>query len=62
MKAILNYIIRPIIFLFSYLPFSVLYFFSRNLLYPLLYFVVKYRKKVVASNLEILFRRKVMQN
>ena len=58
MKPIWNYILRPIIFLFSHLPFSVLYFFSRNFLYPLLYFVVKYRKKVVSNNLRNSFPEK----
>jgi Kdo2-lipid IVA lauroyltransferase/acyltransferase len=52
MQAFLYFTLRPFIFIFSYLPFSVLYFLSRNLLYPVLYKMVGYRLGVVRTNLK----------
>ena len=39
----------------SYIPLSVLYFLADTLVYPLMYYVVHYRRKVVAKNLRISF-------
>jgi len=47
-------IIYPFIWLYSLLPFRVLYFFS-DLIYVLLYHILGYRKKVVIGNLKMAF-------
>ena len=51
------YIIYGLLYLFSLLPFSVLYFISDGV-YALLYYVFGYRKKVVMANLAIAFPEK----
>lgn len=53
MKIIFFLFIRPL----SYLPFSVLYFFS-DLLYLVVYHLIGYRKKVVYQNLRNAFPEK----
>lgn len=57
MKRIAFYLIYPIIYLISLLPFRVLYSISDGLS-VLLFFVVKYRKKVVLENLRNSFPEK----
>ncbi len=53
--AYLTYILLyPVIFLFSRLPFWILYRFS-DMLYIIIYYVVGYRKKVVRRNLKLAF-------
>lgn len=54
---ILTSIVYCIIFLFSLLPFRVLYVFS-DVFYFVIYKVLKYRKNVVLSNLEYSFPKK----
>ena len=44
------YIIYPIFYLLSLLPFCILYFFS-DILFVLLFYVFKYRRRVVQDNL-----------
>ena len=51
------YIIYPIFYLLSLLPWRVLYFIS-DALYGLIYYVFGYRKKVVMNNLVIAFPEK----
>lgn len=55
MQAFSFYLIYPFIWLFSLLPLPVLYLFSDYLLYPLLYRVLGYRKKVVRANIATVF-------
>lgn len=57
-KAIGYYLGIPFILLISILPLKVLYFFSDYLLYPVLYKLLKYRKKVVSENLRNSFPEK----
>ena len=52
MNQILYYILYPVLWLFSKLPFRVLYGIS-SFCYYLLYYVVGYRKKVVLANLKL---------
>ncbi|SOE19875.1 KDO2-lipid IV(A) lauroyltransferase [Spirosomataceae bacterium TFI 002] len=58
MKAVVFYLTVPFLYLFSILPLKVLYFLADILLFPLLYFVLGYRKKVVRGNLELSFPEK----
>ena len=57
MGAIEYYIFYGINWLITFLPLSVLYLFS-DLLYLVLYYVVSYRRKVVAENLKNSFPEK----
>lgn len=57
MKQASYYIITPFIFLLSLLPLSILYLFSRGV-YFILFYVLKYRKKVVLENLHNSFPEK----
>ena len=52
MKFITHFIITPLLIFISWLPFRVLYLIS-DLFYYLLYYVIKYRRKVVRKNLEL---------
>ena len=52
MKFVSYIIIYPIILFVSYLPFKILYFFS-DITYYLLYYIIRYRRKIVRFNLEI---------
>jgi KDO2-lipid IV(A) lauroyltransferase len=54
MQLLVYLLAYPILWLVSRLPFSILYFLS-DLLYPLIYNVVGYRKKVVRDNLALVF-------
>lgn len=58
MEVIVFYIARPFIWLFSRLPLRFLYFISDYVLYPLLYKILKYRLKVVRTNLTNSFPEK----
>lgn len=51
MAALSFYLLLPLLYFFSVLPMRVLYLVSDYLIYPLLYKVVKYRRKVVQENL-----------
>ncbi|RRO12556.1 lysophospholipid acyltransferase family protein [Flavobacteriaceae bacterium 14752] len=57
MQFILYILIYPAIWLISKLPFKLLYLFS-DLLYLLIFKVFGYRRKVVQSNLELVFPEK----
>ena len=50
MAALIFYISLPFLLLLSILPFSILYILS-DLLYPINYYLIRYRKKVVLENL-----------
>ncbi len=50
-------LVYPLLWLVSRLPFRVLYLLS-DLLYPLIYHIIGYRKKVVRKNLELVFPKK----
>ena len=52
MRFITHFIITPLLIFISWLPFRVLYLIS-DLFYYLLYYVIKYRRKVVRNNLEL---------
>ena len=51
------YIIYPILYLLSLLPFFILYRLS-DLLYFLIYYIFGYRKKIVLDNISIAFPEK----
>lgn len=57
MQAIGFYVILPFLYLISFLPFPVLYFFS-DFIFILVYHVIGYRKKVVTENLRNSFPQK----
>ncbi len=57
MAAIIYYILLPLIYFISLLPLQVLYLVS-DLLFPLTYHLVGYRKKVVTENLRRSFPEK----
>ena len=52
MNLLIYLIAYPSILIISYLPFKILYFFS-DITYYFLYYVVRYRRKIVRFNLEI---------
>ena len=52
MRFITHFIITPLLIFISWQPFRVLYLIS-DLFYYLLYYVIKYRRKVVRKNLEL---------
>ena len=54
------YIIYGFLYLFSYLPFRVIYIIS-DFIYFLLYYVFEYRKKAVMVNLQIAFPEKTLE-
>ncbi len=51
-------IFYPIIWLLSLLPLKVLYYISDYILFPIIYYVVRYRRKVVVQNLHNSFPEK----
>ena len=53
-------LVYPFIWIFSILPFKVLYFISDCFFY-LIYYVIGYRKKIVTSNLKLAFPKKTDQ-
>ncbi len=57
MQFISFILIYPFIWIFSVLPFKVLYFISDGFYY-LIYYIIGYRKKVVTSNLKLAFPQK----
>lgn len=57
MKAVSFYLLAPIILLLSILPFRVLYIIS-DLLFPVIYHLTAYRKKIVLLNLRNAFPEK----
>jgi KDO2-lipid IV(A) lauroyltransferase len=58
MTALSFYLLLPLLYFLSVLPMKVLYVVSDFVIYPLLYTVFKYRKKVVAENLRNSFPEK----
>jgi KDO2-lipid IV(A) lauroyltransferase len=58
MKAIAFYLLAPLIFFISVLPFRVLHLLS-DILFPVLYHLVRYRRKVVIENLRNSFPEKM---
>lgn len=57
MQLLVYLLAYPILWLVSRFPFRVLYFLS-DLLYPLVYYIIGYRKKVVRDNLSLVFPEK----
>lgn len=54
MHKLIYYLAFPIIWLFSKLPFRILYILS-DIIYLLFFYVIGYRKKVVLGNLKLVF-------
>ena len=52
MKFLTKFIITPLLIFISWLPFRLLYFIS-DLFYYILYYGIKYRRKIVRKNLEL---------
>ena len=52
MKFLTKFLITPILIFISWLPFRLLYFIS-DLFYYILYYGIKYRRKIVRKNLEL---------
>ena len=52
-----SYIIYALVWLVSFLPFWVLYLIADGMYY-ILYYIVRYRRKIVAENLEHSFPEK----
>ena len=50
MYALTYYLSLPVLLFFSILPFRVLYLLS-DILFPVVYYLLPYRKKVVMENL-----------
>lgn len=57
MNFLIYLFVYPFIWLFSILPFKVLYFIS-DILFLILYYIVGYRKTVVLNNLKLAFPKK----
>lgn len=57
MHTLVFYLAYPFIWLFSKLPFRILYFIS-DIIYVLFFYVIGYRKKVVLSNLKLVYPEK----
>lgn len=58
MQAISFYLLYPLIRLFSFIPLRILYFISDFLVYPVLYGLLGYRKKVVRENMRRVYPEK----
>lgn len=58
MQAISFYLLYPLIRLFAFIPLRILYFLSDYLVYPMLYKVLGYRKKVVRENMRRVYPEK----
>jgi len=58
MRLIGFIIIYPLLWLLSILPLNFLYFISDTFLYPIVYYLIKYRRNVVFSNLRNAFPEK----
>ena len=52
MKFVIRFLITPIFIFISYLPFWVLYLIS-DIFYYMLYYIFRYRRKIVRRNLEL---------
>ena len=52
MKFLTKFVINPLLIFISWLPFRLLYFIS-DLFYYILYYGIKYRRKIVRKNLEL---------
>jgi len=60
MQFLIFILVYPFIWLFSILPFSVLYFISDGIYY-ILYYIIGYRKEIVRHNLKLAFPEKSNQ-
>lgn len=58
MKKIFSACLYGLMRLYAFLPLSVLFFLSDTLLYPIVYYVVRYRLRVVRANIEACFPEK----
>ncbi|OYU64424.1 MAG: lipid A biosynthesis acyltransferase, partial [Cytophagaceae bacterium BCCC1] len=58
MQAIAFYLLLPFLYFFSIIPIKFLYVISRGFIYPVLYKLIGYRKKVVENNLKNSFPEK----
>jgi len=61
MQAIAFYLLLPFLYFFSILPIQFLYVISRGFIYPVLYKLIGYRKKVVENNLKNSFPEKTRE-
>ena len=57
MQLLVFVLAYPLLWIISRLPFAILYLIS-DMLYPLIYHVIGYRKKVVRDNLALVFPKK----
>ena len=60
MKTVMYYLAVAILFVLNKLPMSVLHFLSTLLFYPI-YYIVRYRRKVVRDNLVKSFPEKPLE-
>lgn len=60
MQLIVFFLLYPLITVVSYLPFWLLYKLS-DLLYYIMYYVIRYRRRVVSTNLALVFPEKTLQ-
>lgn len=60
LQALLYYSIYPVLWIISILPFRILYFLS-DVLSVFVYYILKYRRKVVRSNLKLVFPKYSLQ-
>ena len=57
MQGFVFWLVYPLLWLISILPFRLFYFFS-DLIYILVYYIIGYRKKTVEKNLKLAFPEK----
>ena len=50
--------LKGLVSILSHMPLGVHYFFADWLIYPLMYYVVRYRRKMVRKNLRLSFPEK----
>ena len=50
--------LKGLVKILSRMPLNVHYFFADGLIYPLMYYVVRYRRKMVRKNLRLSFPEK----
>lgn len=61
MYTLTYYILYIFNYLLSLLPYRVLYFFSDNFLYPVIFYIVRYRRHIVEKNLCLAFPEKTVE-
>lgn len=57
MQGLVFWLVYPLLWLISILPFRIFYFVS-DLVYVLVYYIIGYRKKTVTNNLQLVFPEK----